>query len=130
MAINKKYLGIRFPFTSIDAEGFFIDLDYSPHKEIKSDIIHLLFTPKGQRFMMPDFGTRLLEFIFEPKDDITMVDIKIEIEEAIKKFIPGVKMTDLKVSESDNEDYTANVELKYIIDEGNIKTKDIININI
>lgn len=130
MAVNKKYLGIRLPFTAIEDEKFFIDLDYNPYKEIKSDLIHLLFTTKGQRYMMPDFGTRLIEFIFEPNDNITMVDIKMELQETIKKYIPSVNIKDLIVSPSDVENYSTNIYLKYEVDEGNIRTIDEINLNV
>ena len=127
----KRYLGLRFPFTAMEIEGFFLDLDYNPYKEIKSDIMHLLFTPKGQRVRMPNFGTNLLRYIFEPNDDKTKIDIKIELQETIKKFIPSVNITDLKITNSTEYNYTANVEINYTIDEGSgLLTYDTININI
>lgn len=131
MAENRRYLGLRFPFTAMEVEGFFLDLDYNPYKEIKSDIMHLLFTPKGQRVRMPNFGTNLLRYIFEPNDDKTKTDIKIELQETIKKFIPSVSITDLKITNSTEHNYTANVEINYTIDEGSgLLTYDTININI
>lgn len=130
MANNRKYLGIRFPFTSKDSEGFYVDMDYNPYTEIKSDLIHLLFTPKGQRLRNPSFGTRLIEFIFEPNDDKTYTDIKIEMQEIINKYFYGLKILELNVSKNDQEMHGANVELKYEIDEGAYKTFDSININL
>ena len=130
MANNRKYLGIRLPFTAKDSEAFFIDADYNPYAEIKSDLIHLLFTPKGQRLRNPSFGTKLLEYIFEPNDSKTYVDIKLEMQEVIKKYFPGLTILDLTVLKSETEVYGANVELKYEIDEGSFKTFDSININL
>ena len=40
-------------------------------QEIKADLIHLLLTRKGTRYYLPDFGTRLYEFLFEPFDGLT-----------------------------------------------------------
>jgi len=130
MANNRKYLGLRFPFTAKDSEAFFIDADYNPYAEIKSDLIHLLFTPKGQRLRNPSFGTRLLEYIFEPNDSKTYTDIKLEMQEVVKRYFPGLTILDLIVLKNTNEVYGANVELKYEIDEGSFKTFDSININL
>src|ERR1035437_6163698 len=130
MANNRNYLGIRFPFTAKDSEAFFIDADYNPYAEIKSDLIHLLFTPKGQRLRNPSFGTKLLSYVFEPNDSITYVDIKLEMQEVVKKYFPGLTILDLTVIKSTTEVYGANVELKYEIDEGSFKTFDSINIKL
>jgi len=126
MALNRKYLGIRFPFTAQDPEGFFVDLDYDPYKEIKSDLMHLIFTPKGQRLRMPTFGTNLIQYIFEPNDDKSYTDMKVEVQESIKKFIPNVTITSLLVTGSTTDGYTADIQIKYDIDEGSFITSDSI----
>ena len=126
MALNRKYLGIRFPFTAQDPEGFFVDMDYDPYKEIKSDLMHLIFTPKGQRLRMPTFGTNLIQYIFEPNDDKSYTDMKVEVQESIKKFIPNVTITSLTVSGSTTDGYTADIQIKYDIDEGSFITSDSI----
>jgi phage baseplate assembly protein W len=130
MANNRKYLGIRFPFTAKDSESFFIDLDYDPYKEIKSDLTHLLFTPKGQRLRNPSFGTRLIELIFEPNDSITYTDIKIELQSVINKYFPGVTLLEFTVSKATDDIHGGVVNLKYQIDEGTYKTFDSITINL
>lgn len=130
MAINRKYLGIHFPFTAEDQEGFFVDMDYNPYKEIKSDLMHLIFTPKGTRLRMPTFGTNLIRQIFEPMDGKTYTDIKVEIQESIKKFIPNVNITELVVNKSETKGYVVDIEIKYIINEGAFVTQDKINISI
>ena len=130
MANNRKYLGIRFPFTAKDSEAFFVVADYNPYVEIKSDLTHLLFTPKGQRLRNPSFGTRLLEYIFEPNDSKTYTDIKIEMQEAMKKYFPGVTLLELSVSKDTEIIHGAKIDLKYEIDEGSYKTFDSITITI
>lgn len=130
MANNRKYLGIRFPFTAKDSEAFYVDADYNPYVEIKSDLTHLLFTPKGQRLRNPSFGTKLLEYIFEQNDDKTYTDIKTEMQEIMKNYFPGIKLLELTVVKSTIDMYGANIDLKYEIDEGSYKTFDSININI
>jgi len=72
----------------------------------------------------------LIRYIFEPNDDKSYTDIKVELQESIKKFIPNVKITSLIVTKNTNENYTANVEIKYDIDEGSFITSDSITTSI
>lgn len=130
MANNRKYLGIRFPFTAKDSEGFFVDLDYNPYAEIKSDLIHLLFTQKGTRLRNPSFGTNLPRYIFEPNDQKTMTDIKIEIQESIKKYFPGINIEQFEITKEESGSHGLNIKLKYSIDEGTLMTTDEISINL
>lgn len=130
MANEKKYLGIRFPFTSKDSESFFVDMDYDPYKEIKSDLTHLLFTPKGQRVRNPNFGTNILKYIFEPNDDKTMTDIKIELQEVINKYFPGLKLLEINIDRDEEAVKDITVDIKYEIDEGIYKTLDNIKIKL
>lgn len=130
MANNRKYLGLRFPFTTKDDEKFFVDMDYNPYAEIKSDLTHLLFTPVGQRLRDPSFGTRLINYVFEPNDSVTYTDIKIEMQEIMKKYFPGVILTDLTVTKNTDGTHGANVQMRYQIDEGDYTTFDSINLNL
>ena len=128
---NKKYLGIRFPFTANDDEKFYIDLDYNPYKEIKSDLTHLLMTPKGSRIRNPEFGSNLLKYIFEPMDDKTLTDVKLEIQETVNNYFPGLMITNLKIDAlDDNKASGVNIKIYYKIDEGDFETIDNIEINL
>lgn len=130
MANNRKYLGISFPFTAKKSEGFYIDMDYNPYSEIKNDLTHLLFTPTGQRLRNPNFGTKLFRFIFEPNDEITYTDVKIEIQETMKKYFPGVNLIDFNVKHSETDLYKSVVTINYEIDEGVYKSFDSIIVNL
>lgn len=130
MANNRKYYGLRLPFTAKDDEKFYVDMEYNPYAEIKSDLLHLLFTPIGQRLRNPSFGTRLIEYIFEPNDDKTYTDIKIELQEIIKKYFPGITLLELTVIESKDDIHGTVVTIKYQIDEGSYITFDSITITL
>lgn len=129
MSINKKYLGIRFPFTASDGEGFYIDMDYNPYKQIKSDLMHLIMTPKGSRIRKPEFGTNLLTYIFEPMDNKTNIDIKLELQESINKYFPGIMLVSVDFNE-DVENSGILVKIEYQINEGNFDTIDSFEITI
>ena len=61
---NGKTYGIAFPF-NISNQGKYLRLTQTANDEIRTDLIHLLLTRKGSRYFLPDFGTRLYEYIFE-----------------------------------------------------------------
>ena len=61
-------------------------------------LIHLLLTRKGSRYFLPDFGTNLYQYIFEPLDEITLGKIESEIQDAVEKYIPNLKLNDVIIS--------------------------------
>ena len=89
MDFRQKTIGINFPFQD-SVKGDFLDLTTYPEKEIKSNLIHLLLTRKGSRYFLPDFGTRLYQFIFDQNDNVTFGLIESEIRESVKKYIPNL----------------------------------------
>ena len=62
MANGKSY-GVTFPFRD-SFDGRYLDTTDFEDDEIRSSLIHLLLTKKGARYFLPDFGTRLYEYIF------------------------------------------------------------------
>lgn len=76
MAITQKY-GIKYPFTSDNDENIYLDLNQNRLDKITSDVLHVIFTPKGQKIRNPEFGTDLIRYIFEPNDEKTLADIKM-----------------------------------------------------
>jgi phage baseplate assembly protein W len=99
---NGLTYGITFPFRD-SFNGKFLDLtDYSS-EEIRSNLIHLLLTRKGSRYYLPDFGTRIYEYIFEPLDGPTFAEIESEIRESVETYMPGVLITNIKITDASTE---------------------------
>lgn len=97
-----KHTGIKFPFTKVSREKTFLDLDSKAHDGIRSALMHLIFTPKGQRIRDPEFGTRLIQFIFNPSDSQTWSDVKGEIKDAVAAYVPNASLSDIEIYETDN----------------------------
>jgi phage baseplate assembly protein W len=95
MAQGKTY-GINFPFKD-SYNGTYFDLSQENNSEIRSNLIHLLLTRKGTRYFLPDFGTRLYEYIFEPMDGPTFSDIESEIRDSVEEYIPGILITNIDI---------------------------------
>lgn len=124
-----KFININYPFKD-SHKGFFLDLTADDNSAIKSDLMHLILTLKGQRLYNPDFGTNLLRYIFEPEDGYTLDKIKIEITTTVKKFLPKLVINEVTVDQSTENDYAAVVRLDYQITDDVFTTSDFVIINI
>lgn len=81
---------------------------------VKLDLLNHIFTRKGERVMMPGFGTRIPDLMFEPLDGITM-DILEEDLRAVFNFDPRVKLLDLRIIPSyDTNSVIASARLLYV----------------
>lgn len=97
----QKY-GIKFPFKCQSIFNTFVDLNINEEDAIKSQIMHVLFTPVGQRLRKPLFGSKLIQYIFNPNDGQTWSDIVNEVKTLIKNNIPNCSIDNLDVYESEN----------------------------
>ena len=126
---NGKYININYPFKDSN-KGFFLDLNADDSSAIKADLMHLILTRKGQRLYNPDFGTDLLKYIFEPEDGLTLGGIKDEVNTAVKKYLPNLKINSLTVDQSTESDYAAVVRIDYTITNDVFNVSDFVIINI
>ena len=99
---NGKYINIDYPFKN-SPKGFFLNLNSDDRAAIKADLMHLILTRRGQRLYNPDFGTDLLRFIFEPDDSLTLGQIKEEITNSVKKYLPNLQIKEIRSEEHTSE---------------------------
>ena len=151
---NGKTYGIAFPF-NISAQGKYLRLTQTATDEIRTDLIHLLLTRKGSRYFLPDFGTRLYEYIFEPMDSPTFNNIEADIREACDKYMPQLRITNISIKAASDEEeaivvttagnvtnyefnvpssttqpYTAKVRIDYAITDDAFNSRDFVILNI
>jgi len=129
MAGNGKFINISFPFQESNL-GQFIKLNNDDNSAIKSDLMHLLLTRKGERLYMPDFGTDLLKYIFEMNDDLTRSNIRTELNETIKKYLPNLSINSIEVTESESNEHNVIVRLDYTVTEDAFQETDFILLQI
>lgn len=117
MARQQKY-GIRFPFNIISDDKTVLDLNKTKNDKIKSELMHCIFTPMGQRLRSPDFGSRLIQFIFNPNDGDTWGDIVSELKTMVSKWVPDCSLQNIDIYETD-EGRGLVADIKYTVKEDN-----------
>ena len=100
---NGVTYGINFPFRD-SIKGNYLQLTELQSEEIKADLIHLLLTRKGSRYFLPEFGTRLYEFLFEPFDNLTFNALESDIRDAIENFMPNLIVNNLSITPADPQE--------------------------
>ena len=97
---NGVTYGLNFPFRD-SRRGDFLELTQLEAQQVKSDLIHLLLTRKGSRYYLPEFGTRLYEFLFEPFDGLTFDAIQSDIRDAVQQFMPNLLLNQITITPAD-----------------------------
>ena len=98
----KQYYGVKYPFSNDNLENLYIDLNESYQDSIKSKVLHVLFTPKGQRLRNPDFGTDLVKYIFQQNDEMTINELKTSLASDISKYVNDVCFEDITFEKQEN----------------------------
>lgn len=122
MAKIQKY-GIKYPFTSDNLDNVYMDTNKTYAESIKSQVVHVIFTPKGQKLRDPGFGTSLIDYVFGQKDEATFGQLKSEITAQIGKYVPAAQFKDINIYSDENSDNGIIVSITYSIRIGN-KTED------
>lgn len=96
-------INIRFPFKETYAGGVF-DTTKTSEAAYQSDLISLLTTRRGQRVMRSNLFSPIYDYLMEPLDEISMQELKRDIEEKVRLFIPQIEIKKVVTT----PDYTNN----------------------
>jgi|TARA_Y100001938_G_C8020280_1_gene394926 phage baseplate assembly protein W len=97
------FVGIDYPFhKSFGVDGWFKSTE-TTIEAVKNNIKMLLMTNKGERFMQPNLGLNLRQYMFEQFTDELRITIENEIVDTFKFWLPFVQLRDLviKMEETD-----------------------------
>ena len=88
-------IGIALPITKGNA-GYF-QQEYLTIHQLKHNIKNLILTMKGERPMLPTFGTEIYSVLFEPDDGTMSKRIEDSVIEALRIWLPFVRLENLEV---------------------------------
>ena len=81
---------------------------------VKLDLLNHIFTRKGERVMMPNFGTRIPDLAFEPLDNYTLSILDEDLR-AVFAFDPRVELMALNIIPiPDSNTIIASAKLLYV----------------
>lgn len=93
---------------------------------VKRDLFNHIYTIKGERVMMPGFGTRIPVLAFEPNDEETRSVIEQDLTEVFN-YDPRVQLISLNVMcLPDNNTILALADLLYL----ELNVRDVLHIEV
>lgn len=127
---KRQMFGIKYPFQNESENNYFLDLNESYEDKMKSELLHIIFTPKGQRYRKPDFGTDIIKFIFEPNDGETWNGLKDEIKTQVSKYLPNVVFKDISILQDKENENGVYAEIEYTVIKGNYEIDNNIQVRL
>lgn len=121
---KKQLFGIKYPFLADDVTGYYVAANKTVAEKVRSQLMHIVFTPKGQRIRNPEFGTDLIKYIFDQNDGMTWEAVKTEVSESVTRWATNINLRDIRVVKSEEDDSQVFVRLDYSVTEGNKTTND------
>ena len=99
-APRTKRLGLQWASHKTHSNPYFDKS--SGYTLIKDQITQFVLTNKGERVMLPDFGTTLMNFVFEPFTSTLAATLAKELQEGMIKYVPNVKVNAIRFFQDDN----------------------------
>jgi phage baseplate assembly protein W len=101
-------IGVSLPFNRP------FNSTYTTKDQIKSNLINLLLTSRGERIMNPLFGTGLRDFLFEGITEYNIENLKQDLNSSIEVFIPEITVLLLDIIP--NSDFnTVALYVNYVV---------------
>lgn len=126
----KQQYGIKYPFTSDGNSGSIVDVNSTLKGKVRSILMHIIFTPKGQKLRDPNFGSDLIKYIFDQNDEISRDNVKESVNNAIKPYLPDVNINNVEVLRSEEDIYEVYVKIGYSFKENNRVVSDNIIVTV
>ena len=107
--LNKNVtIGVAFPLM----EGGIFKQTQTFKEQVKSNIIHVLMTAKGELVNKPDFGVGLKNLLFENNVDTTTLEV--EIKNQFDMYIPDISLEGVEAKFEESE-HLIYIKIAYII---------------
>jgi len=102
--MNLDFLGkgLKFPFQFQRRSGGarVSTVTSHEHAHIHESILQILGTRPGERFMNPEFGSRLKDLVFEQNDDVLKSLVRHYVIDAIKRWEKRVVITSVEFDDA------------------------------
>ena len=96
-AISGSSLGQQYDGKRGSGTGVFA-VSYSTEEQAISNLINLLLTDLGERYMQPTFGTRIRQATFQQNTVQLSNFIETTIKEAVQKWLPYIEIRGVNIN--------------------------------
>lgn len=106
--------GPSFPYNQSSSKGLSYTEDIT---RINQSLFLIFETPKGSRLMMPEFGSDLPKYRFDPLDRVLLERIRYTINEDVKRWEPRINLVSIEflAEAQDIDNSTLYISLTYRI---------------
>lgn len=110
---NNFAIGLTLPLQRGNT-GYFAQ-SFTTTEQVRSNIINLLKTKRGERLFQPEFGSGLHSLLFEQATDTLEEDIEETINSALEQWLPYVVAEEINIDISkEMTDFNqASVSIKF-----------------
>lgn len=103
-------MNIDFPY-HVDARGRTAEATDTEH--IRDLIEQVLFTTPGERVNRPDFGSALMQLVFEPNSDEMAAAIQLLVRSSLQQWLgERIRVDDVVV---ERDDATLVIDIRYAL---------------
>jgi len=92
-----KLTGFKYPIDKEPLRGYFSK--HTGKNLIVNMLKTLLRTYKGERFMLPNYGCNLKDYLMEPLDQTTFQNVRDSVYTSVKNYLKVVNLIKLQVFE-------------------------------
>lgn len=103
-------MNIKYPF-QFDNRGRTAEASYENH--IRNMIEQVLFTTPGERVNRPDFGSGLMQLVFQPSSSELATTTQFLVQGALQQWLG--ELIEISAVEVESVDSTLQVTVEYVI---------------
>jgi phage baseplate assembly protein W len=111
---DDKYVGIGFPL-GFSVEGKLFSQTKTVLEQAKSNLRNLLLTTKGERRGQPEFGSDLIDVLFEQNIIEISESVDEIIREAVSQQLPYILINDIFVGSSVDDSNQLNIQIEFSV---------------
>lgn len=115
MLENNDFLGtgLKFPVGINKVTGRF--KMSSDDEDIKESIYIILMTRKGERLLMPNFGSNINDFVFEVVNETNLTLMENSIKNSIQTYEKRIRNLNVEISQDSQDSGRLIINISYII---------------
>ena len=115
-------VGVGLPFASDQV----FTTTYTTREAIKANLVNFFLTEEGERFLNPEMGAGLRQYLFAQSTEDTSEKVKEAVRAGVSKWFPNVTLNKITAQTSPDTN-TFTLYVNYSINMTNIQDELLIN---